>query len=1708
MRPALLRHFIAFICFICLAKSVSAQSCFNTGLNGTVINLPCNQNCVNIPVRIPHLKSSKSYQVVSTPYAPFTFVTPGGNESTETYVDDKFSHLYSLPFTVCFYDSSFNTFVIGSNGVISFDASQADCNNDWKLNISPGVPQPIPHVGTGGCTTTFAEKYPPLSVMGVYQDINPAITSTSPNRKIEWRVEGSAPCRKLIVSFYKIPLFGDNSKICTSQIVVYESTGLIDVFVQDKPLDNTDGSVWNDNLAILGIQRNDTTALAAPGRNATVWSEQNAGYRFVPSGGVSRFVSCQVQTISGTFLATGDTATTTPGLLDVTFPSFCPTGTGGQYVVKTTFSACDDPTNQIISYDTITINKTNSLNATGAVTPTSCGVTGSGTATVTVPAGLGTAPYTFVLNPGNVTLTGNSPQQFTGLVAGSYTITVTDAANSCSSTVPITITSTGTLSVTYNITNTLCVGASNGSITVNPPNGTPPITYSINGGPFTTSNVFSNLPPGTYFISTHDNAGCVADFIPVTIESGPSITMTTSSNPTSCPGAANGSITITGCTGVAPFQYSINGGAYQASNTFTNLVAGTYFISLQDSHGCTITFIPVTVDQGASTVTGTAASTATSCSGASNGTITVTPTSGSGPYQYSLNGGPYQSSNVFTGLAAGNYTVTIKEAGLCTSSPIAVTVNPGSALVATTSSVATSCNGAADGTVTVTPTNGSSPYQYSLDGGPQQASNTFTGVAAGSHNVVVKDAAGCVSASIPVTVIAGPLLTGTATSTATACTGVNNGTITATATSSAGPYQYALDGGAYQAGNTFTNVSAGSHNVVIKNALGCLSAAIPVTVATGSAVTATTTTTSTACVGVNNGSITVTPTNGSAPYQYSLDGGAQQASNVFTGVSAGAHNVVVRDNFGCLSNPIAVTVAAGTALNATTATTATACAGVSNGSITVTPTNGSAPYQYSLDGGAQQASNVFNGVSAGTHNVVVRDNFGCISAPFTVTVAAGPALTGTATSTATSCNGASNGAITTIASNGTGPYQYSLDGGAYQANNVFTGVTSGSHNVVIKDNFGCVSAGIPITVVAGNALNATVNANSTSCNGASNGSITVTAPTNGTLPYQYSINGNPSQASPTFTGLAAGSYTIKVTDAGGCSSADIPVTVNPGAAITAALAKTDATCFSSSTGTITATPSANATPPLQYSLNNTTWQAGPNFNGLAAGTYTVYIRDAAGCSNSSTITVGQPAQLLATTSAQSVLCNSANNGLIVINAAGGIAAYSYSLNNITYQAGNTFNVGAGTYTVYVKDANNCIAQVNNVVVTQPAALSATAATGNASCDGGNDGTITVTPAGGTLSYQYSTDGTNFQNSNILNVGPGTYTVTVKDANGCTFQVPGIVVGLSNNLTLVAATDPAPICEGSSVQLQIVTNATQFAWSPSTGLSGTTIANPIANPKITTLYTLTATLGRCSVYDDVLVTIMPAPIPDAGPPGDICYGKNYQLQGSGGVAYTWTPSTYLSSASISNPVVTPDKTTIYTLSVVDANGCSSLVTDQVTVSVTPPIKVYTYPADTVVYAGAQIPLLATSVGTGYSWSSPAGLDNPNIANPVATAPLVDGSIVIYQVKAFTSAGCEGLGYVKIEVYKGPDIYVANAFTPNNDGKNDKFIPFPVGIKKLNYFRVFNRWGQMLYSTYTLNEGWDGKMGGVEQPSGAYVWMVEGVTWENKVIAKKGTVILIR
>jgi gliding motility-associated-like protein len=735
------------------------------------------------------------------------------------------------------------------------------------------------------------------------------------------------------------------------------------------------------------------------------------------------------------------------------------------------------------------------------------------------------------------------------------------------------------------------------------------------------------------------------------------------------------------------------------------------------------------------------------------------------------------------------------------------------------------------------------------------------------------------------------------------------------------------------------------------------------------------------------------------------------------------------------------------------------------------------------------------------------------------------------TSTPPTCSVLGTVTVNVAPGTGTAPIVYSMDGGPFQPGNVFTNVLSGNHNIVVSDAGGCQQILQDVLVASATTIQVTPISTAASCPGIDNGTVKL-VPTNGVGPYQYKLTtASGWQSSNTFSNLAAGQYSFFVMDNAGCLSDIIPATVQPGLVITATPLVTNVSCFGGANGSVSLSLSPNAMPPFVFSSDQfATIQASNTFSNLTNTSYHLSYRDNVGCTGFTDVVIGAPAQLVTLAPVlQNALCNGAANGLITVSALGGTSPYQYALDNGAFGASGTFSVSAGTHAVRVKDVNGCSVNVPNLVVGQPSSLTgALPLTTNATCEGGANGTITLNASGGTAGYQYALDGVNFQASGVFSVTPGPYTLTIKDANGCT-MTQSATVGLTNNLQYTPLADKA-ICEGTSTALAPTTNATSFTWQGPAFPAGTADHSSITvSPTVdSSRYTLRAALGLCATNDTVFVRVNAAPVPNAGPDNEICFGKSDTLHASGGSVFEWTPATYLAgnngiaSIGIADPVVLkPEKSTTYTLSVLDAIGCRSLVTDNVTITVTPPIVVNISPVDTVGFIGDEVQLVAFSAATDYAWtlsdgSFAAGLSNPNIKNPVLTFTKDE----TYRVIASTAGGCAGVGTVSVKAYRGPDIYVPDAFTPNGDGKNDWLRPFPVGVKELHYFRVFDRWGHLSYeykgekrgpvvfNMVNTTIGWDGKINGKELTTGVYVWIAEGVTKDGKVIRRQGVVTLIR
>ena len=1383
-----------------------SQSCVPTNLNNSTINLSCGTPCTRLSFQVPHLKSTSTYAFNAIPYAPLTYiVTTGGVEDPLLYNDDKFSSVFQLPFAFCFYDSNYSKVIIGSNGLITFDETNQSCDNAYEINGT------IPGAASDVQCSQFSEYYPRAAIMAVYSDLFPTIAGSPAGMKIQWRIEGMAPCRKFVVSFFKVGTFGNtlcsNTTPNTFQIILYESTGLVDIFIENKTCFSTSANL---GAAILGMQNWDrNAAVAAPGKNATRWSSVNEGYRFTPNGGTSKFVSSQLLNMAGTVLAAADTATTVAGLLNISFPNICPLPGATQYVVRTTFASCPTGGN-LISLDTVTVSRNNTLPVTTVITPTTCG-NSAGAITVNVATGIGTTPYLFSLNAG-------TPQ---------------------------------------------------------------------------TSNVFSNLAAGTYMVLATDATGCDTSYL-------------------------------------------------------VNIVASSSLIS---------------------TVTSTNAI----CPGLNNGSITVTPTSGTAPYTFSSNGGTTQATGAFINLTAGSYTIVFTDALLCTGS-VTVAVAPGTAITANSTSTATSCAGASDGTITVTPTSGVSPYTFSLDGGAFLPANIFSGVSSGTHSIVVKDSRGC-TVTISRLVAAGSSLTGNIFSTALSCPGANNGTVT------------------------------------------------------------------------------LVPTNGLAPYSFRIDGGPAQATGTFTGLTAGLHTVIFNDANGC-SGSGSIIVGPGTGSSTGSFSTSTSCPGGFDGIITITPVTGAV---YTLNpGNITNTTGIFTGLAAGTYsaNFVVPPST-CVGtvAPAGIVVGSGPTLSGTA------------------------------------------------------------------------------NGGSTSCATGNDGTITVTSPnTAGTI---FTLNpGGVTSSTGIFTGLAPGTYAINFLTAAGCAGT---VTSNPvvtaGSVLSSTFTQANPACANVNDGSISIIPQAGAAAPFTVTLTgpggpyNTTSNSPIVFNNLAPGNYSFIYFSANGCTGpGANVLLTSNNALLTPALITMPLCNGAANGTVTFSPIGGAGPYQYSSDGgVTYQASRGFGgLAAAPHSFRIKDNVGCIKDTT-IVLTQPTLLSANALSNATAGCGNNDGSVTATALGGTNPYAYTIAGPTVNTSGAINgiftgLGPGNYTVTVTDTKGCTKTATAIVTSV-DNMFLNAGRDTT-VCMESSVTFNVKTNfgTSIFAWRSNDAPPGT-ISNPGAknatvSPTDTATFILNATWGTCVRDDTIKVNVLRKPNANAGKDTAICDISFATLRGSatnlsGTVNYKWSPITGSPALGVdptksTTNVYPPGNNTtyVYTLTITDNYNCKFNVTDQVSVRVQPPVPANAG-MDTTAIKGVAHQLYGSG-GTSYIWSPASLLNNAIIQNPIVTLQ----NDTRFELRVTDPAGCIGYDSVFVKVYLGPAYYIPNAFSPNGDGQNDVFRAIPVGIANTEWFRIFNRYGQMVFQTNAWMKGWDGTYKGKKQPIGAYVWIIKGTDKNGKPVEMKGTVMLVQ
>ena len=911
--------------------------------------------------------------------------------------------------------------------------------------------------------------------------------------------------------------------------------------------------------------------------------------------------------------------------------------------------------------------------------------------------------------------------------------------------------------------------------------------------------------------------------------------------------------------------------SYVESPTHNYSTAGVYTVSLTSkidgwNGSCSDTHtMQISVGLG---VSATSISNV-SCNDGNNGSVTAVGSGGATPYLYSLSESHYQTDPLISNLIAGNYTLHIKDALGCTQTTT-FTISEPPAIVFTTSGTTNASCGNADGSILVVASGGTGAFQYKLNFGSYQSSGSFSNLHAGPYMVSAKDANGCVKwIFLNVNNSGAPFLSILST-TNVSCNGSHDGSIVLSATGGSGTLQYSIDGGTtFQANGNFPNDTAGEYSLLVKDAAGCVNGR-HLRITQPPVIDFDVTASSVSCHGGSDGAVNVSSViGGIGTSTYSINGTTYQSNPYFQGLSAGTYTVYVKDVASCIKTATAI-VSQPTAVSATITFTNESCNLSNDGSITIVGTGGSGNYKYSIKDGEFQPTGIFTDLEAGTYKISVEDGLTCPYSAF-VTITQ-PSVIATTNVTGNSTCGNNNGSILITASGGSGSgYQYSFDGQTFNSTGSFTGQHAGTYYIYITDGSGCENIA-PVTINDSNGPVLTSSSHTNvSCNSLNDGSITINTVTGGTGTLQYTLNGANWQTTSSFSGLFAGNYTVTVKDANGCTGTeDITLTEPNAFAINTQVG--NVLCNGIAGGTLAIT-AAGGSGTMAYSIDGGyTFQSSPNFANLNAGVYTVLVRDGASCTGAMGITITQPNPIVINEGVLNVSCNGANDGAFSIIASGGTGIFHYSLNGASYQTLNQFTgLAGGTYTVYVKDANNCI-QTKYITVQEPILITLHANVTNVACKGGNNGVVDLSVHGGMLGYNFvwSSGSTS---EDIFNLTAGIYSVVVTDANGCVKTnsytisepaLPLIINGVVTDASSFGSTDGA-----IDITINGGTTPYAYSWSNSSTVadlqnlaSGTYTINVTDGNNCTTSnqFTVSSPLGIANVNnvgEQILVYPNPA-----------------------------------------------------------------------------------------------------------------------------------------------------------------------------------------------------------------------------------------------------------
>jgi gliding motility-associated-like protein len=1185
--------------------------------------------------------------------------------------------------------------------------------------------------------------------------------------------------------------------------------------------------------------------------------------------------------------------------------------------------------------------------------------------------------------------------------------------------------------------------------------------------------------------------------------------------------------------GTAPFSYSwrnLTSGASTSAALLSNPAQGGYNLQITDSKGCaTGKFMNV---EGA--LVASLNITNVYCNARKDGGIEAKVSGGKAPYSFQWSANANNSTTALANsLNGGVYTVTITDANGCTKTLSGTVIEP--TVIKPNAVITGQCSG--KGTVTLSPTGGIPPYKAMWTHGPM--SMTLTDLLPGSYYVCVMDANGCPS-DTPINISDTKMIGLTLSKDDAACGGVNDGKVIASVTGGAtGPYTYKWSNGGALTSNEISNLASGTYTLTLVDGAGCTETK-SITLGNKTTLSVTTTAASSLCGGATGTASAVTVTGGTAPFTYKWSNNA--TTKDITGLSAGNYNVVVSDVKGCQATQSVTVGTSGSNITATSLVADAKC-GATNGTVKLTGAGGTAPYTYKYAGGSNQTGS-FSNLAAGDYTFTVTDANGCsfTQASSLKNVGAVTAAFNQAVNTSVACNAdnllykftnASTGAIAGAT------YKWTFTGNRSSTETspeITFGTLTGEAELTITSAEGCtdvIKKPFDVDLIRLDLQDAL-----SGCVGTSLKPTATNANTKFTHTYSWTplsiIESGANTATPTFKSNTAGNTKafVTITNSLGCTKTD---SVAVSSIAKAALNPSDITfkqdCQSRKVdfkngSTLADKYSWVFGDPTNPTAGST--QTTPSYTYAQSGNITVTLIPSLACYDTLSVKLPVNTPLSLTKGTDKALCD-ATAQTLTATSNGPANKIEWSTNkNFTPVAGTgaSFNAAqTGTKTVYYIRASDaagtCTTPIDSVVITNneikaivaaPASLGLCAGTDNKQItvtNPNNDGLKVVwTPAGVIQGSNTALNPT----INVATASTGTITGTFENQFGC--KTTKTVPYAATSVNLNAGADQS-VCTPTAQTLTAVSNGTKIEWSLNgnfTPVAGTGNTFNVTPTNTTNTYYVRSTDANCVVIDTVTISNNELKVSVTTPNLSLCVGTGKQatINAPAGTTVVWTPANIIDGSNTAlNPTL--KATTVTSGKIVgeftNAAGCKT--TQEIAYTATE-VKATVTASDKLVYKDFDVTLNAQPAGTGYTykWNPTSTATTPSFKTQPAER-------TTYTVTVTDANGCTSTASIEVDVLipecAEPYVYVPTAFSPNNDGTNDKIRVHGEFLTSVE-FVIYNRWGEKVFETQTFtngeSDGWDGTHGSKGVCPDVYGFYVRGKCRNGTEFFKKGNITVLK